>query len=280
MKLGVQANAWRNQWSSDPISIIHHVKKLEFDFIEIPLMNLNDLDLSALKDTLENIGLEVCTSTILLDDSVDITSSDKEIRKSGINYLKRCIDATNEMGATFFSGIIYTKQFNRTNPFLEKDLWKYSAEGLREIAQYAEQFGITIGIEPINRFETCLINTCEQALHLKEMVGESNLKIHLDTFHMHIEEKNLYETIKQAGSDLFHLHLNENDLGIAGTGQVNWDDLFKALKEINYEGYASIESVVEIKGDYVWRELAPTSEVLVTQGKQFFRELMGKYELI
>ncbi|WP_066070730.1 sugar phosphate isomerase/epimerase family protein [Neobacillus soli] len=279
MKLGVQANAWRHQWNKDPKSIINHVKDIGFDFIEIPLMNINELDVPALKDTLKNIDLEVCTSTILVDDSVDITSCDEEVRKNGISYLKRCIDATNEMGAKFFSGIIYTKQFNRTNIFLENDLWKYSAEGLREIAQYAGRFGINIGIEPVNRFETCLINTCEQALHLKEMVGESNLKIHLDTFHMNIEEKSLYETIKLAGNDLFHVHLNENDLGIAGTGQVNWDDLFMALREINYEGYASIECVVDVKGNYVWRQLAPTSEMLVSQGRQFFRELMGKYGL-
>lgn len=279
MKLGVQGSAWRHEWDKDPKSIINHVKEIGFDFIEIPLMNLNVLDVPALKGTLKNIDLEVCTSAIL-DNSVDITSSDVEVRKSGINYLKRCIEATSELGATFFSGIIYTKQFNRTNTFLENDLWKYSAEGLREISRYAGQFGITIGIEPINRFETCLINTCEQALQLKEMVGEPNLKIHLDTFHMNIEEKNLYETIKLAGNDLFHVHLNESDLGIAGTGQVNWDDLFKGLKEINYEGYASIECVVDIKGNFVWRQLAPSSEVLITQGQQFFRELMGKYGLI
>ncbi|PFP15653.1 hypothetical protein COJ96_27675 [Bacillus sp. AFS073361] len=280
MKLGVQANAWRRQWDEDPMKVINHVKELGFDFIEIPLMNLHELDVPTLKGTLKNVDLEVCTSTILVDDTVDITSSDEKVRKNGINYLKRCIEATGELGATFFSGIIYSKQFNRTNIFYENDILKYSTEGLREVARYAGQFGITIGIEPINRFETCLINTCEQALQLKDMVGESNLKIHLDTFHMNIEEKNLYETIKRAGNNLFHLHLNESDLGIAGTGQVNWDDLFKGLKEIQYEGYASIECVVDIKGDYVWRQLAPNSEVLVTQGKQFFRELMGKYELI
>lgn len=279
MKLGVQGNVWRNQWDKDPKSIISHVKHLGFDFIEIPIMNLKDLDVSVLKNTLEDFQLDVCTSTILIDDSVDITNSDEDKRRNGINYLKRCIKATNDLGAKFFSGIIYTKQFNQTNGFPDNDLWNYSSEGLREVARFAQKFGINIGVEPVNRYETCLINTCEQALSLREMIGEPNVKIHLDTFHMNIEEKNIYETIKLAGCNLSHLHLNESDLGIAGTGQVNWDDLFKALQEINYQGYASLESVVELKGNYVWRELAPSSEVLAVQGKKYFRRLMGEYGL-
>jgi D-psicose/D-tagatose/L-ribulose 3-epimerase len=150
------------------------------------------------------------------------------------------------------------------------------------VADYANEMGVVVGLEPVNRYETFLINTCEQALKLKSMIDRDNIKIHLDTYHMNIEEKSFYEATKLAGNDLIHYHLCENDRGIPGTGLVDWDDIFKALSEINYTGYAALESFVDCTDNmntWVWRQLAKDGDTLVAEGTAFIRSMMKKYNL-
>jgi len=122
--------------------------------------------------------------------------------------------------------------------------WEYAAEALREAARFATDRSITIGIEPVNRYETYLINTGKQASHLIEMIGEPNLRVHLDTYHMNIEEKDFYQPIASLGNQLGYINLCENDRGIPGTGLVRWHDIFRALKDVNYQGNVAIESFV------------------------------------
>lgn len=273
MKLGVQGNAWKKQWEDDFSAVIKHVGNLNFDFIEIVLTSLYEINIPLMQKQIKDSNLEVCTSAIL-PEYYDITSNYSSVRRNGIDFLKSCVLTSKELGASLFSGIIYAKHFKQPENRNQKDLWKYAAEGLHEVALYAKKLGVTIGIEPVNRYETCLINTYEQALTLKNIIGEPNVKIHLDTFHMNIEEKSIYETIKRAKDNLCHLHLNENDFGIVGTGQVDFYSLIKALKEIDYKGYASFESVIDIEGDYVWRKLAASSEDLIIEGKEYVEEVI------
>lgn len=281
MKLGIHAYAWCSQWSNDTLDLIDRVKGLGLDFIEIPLMALETFDAAAISERLNQVGIESCTSTVLLNDT-DITSDDPAIRQKGVEYLKKCVDATSQIGANNFSGVIYSKHVKSLkNRPTDKD-WNYSADALREVGEYAAQLNINVGIEPVNRYETYLINTCEQAIKLKEMIGLDNIKIHLDTYHMNIEEKDFYTATKNAGKDLIHYHLCENDRGIPGTGTVDWDGIFKGLSEINYDGYAALESFVDTTDNmntWVWRQLAPNGDVLVKEGIAFIKKKMKEYNL-
>ena len=275
MKLGIHAYAWCSQWSNDMLHLIDKIKSLGLDFIEIPLMCLDAFDAEAVKNRLEQTSTEACTSTVLLNDT-DITSYDEKIRQNGINYLKACVKATADIGASSFSGVIYSQHVKSAKKRPTEREWEYSAKCLKEVAVFAQDFGVNIGLEPVNRYETYLINTCEQALKLKEMVGEPNIKIHLDTFHMNIEEKSFYEATKKAGKDLIHYHLCENDRGIPGTGLVDWNGIFKALAEINYQGYAALESFVDCTDNmntWVWRQLAKDGDTLVKEGVAFIRHM-------
>jgi len=281
MKLGIHAYAWCSQWSNETLGLIDKVKNLGTDFIEIPLMCLETFDSAAVKQRLMSVGLEAVTSTVLLGDT-DITSDDADIRAKGVEYLKACVRATSDIGAKSFSGVIYSQHVKPAVGRPTEQSWKYSADCLREVARYAAELGLVIGLEPVNRYETYLVNTCEQALKLKEMIGEDNVKIHLDTYHMNIEEKSFYEATKMAGKDLLHYHLCENDRGIPGTGLVDWDEIFKALSEINYEGFAALESFVdctENMNTWVWRQLAPDGETLLKEGVSFIRTMQKKYGL-
>mgnify|MGYP005638375605 CR=1 FL=1 len=281
MNLGIHAYAWCSQWSNETLGLIDKVKNLGMDFIEIPLMCLETFDAAAVKKRLTSTSLEAVTSTVLLGDT-DITSDDADIRAKGVEYLKACVRATSDIGAKSFSGVIYSQHVKPAVMRPTEQSWKYSADCLREVARLAAELGLLIGLEPVNRYETYLVNTCEQAVNLKEMIGEDNVKIHLDTYHMNIEEKSFYKATKLAGKDLIHYHLCENDRGIPGTGLVDWDEIFKALSEINYKGFAALESFVdctENMNTWVWRQLAPDGETLLKEGASFIRKMQKKYGL-
>lgn len=281
MKLGIHAYAWCSEWNNDTLHLIDRVKGLELDFIEIPLMTLDRFDSKAVRRRLQDAGLHAVTSTVLLE-GTDITAEDAGIRRKGIDYLKACVEATAEIGATSFSGVIYSQHVKPAVARPDEREWEYAATGLREAARHARDLGVTIGLEPVNRYETNMLNTCEQALRLKERIGESNVRIHLDTYHMNIEEKSFYEATRLAGSDLVHYHLCENDRGIPGTGLVQWDGIFQALGEIGYDGYAALESFVDVTDNmntWVWRQLAPDGDTLVREGIAFIRSMMRKHGL-
>ena len=279
MKLGIHAYAWCSHWSNDTLDLIDRVKKLGMDFIEIPLMCLATFDARAVKQRLNEVGLDAVTSTVLLGDT-DVTSDDPSVRAKGVAYLKACVKATAEIGAGSFSGVIYSQHVKQTLKRPSEQTWRYSADTLREVARCAAPLGVTIGLEPVNRYETYLVNTCAQARKLMAMIGEPNVRIHLDTYHMNIEEKSFYEATKLAGKDLIHYHLCENDRGIPGTGLVDWDGIFKALAEMNYQGYAALESFVDCTDNmntWVWRQLAPDGDTLLKEGVAFIRRMQKKY---
>jgi len=282
MKLGIHAYAWCSQWSNETLYLIDRVKKMGLDFIELPLIVLETFDAKTVSERLKKVELGAVTSTVLMEDT-DITSDDAKVRENGVKYLKDCVKATHDVGATSFTGVIYSQHVKNANKRPREQTWKFSAECLKEVAKFAKHLGVSIGLEPVNRYETYLINTCEQALKLKDMIDEDNVKIHLDTYHMNIEEKSYYDATKMAGKDLIHYHLCENDRGIPGTGLVDWDDIFKALSEIEYKGYAALESFVDTTDNistWVWRQLAPSGDLLLKQGSEFIRNKMEEYGLV
>jgi len=156
---------------------------------------------------------------------------------------------------------------------------------MRGIARFAQDYGVTLGIEAVNRYETYFINTAEQALRFVNLVGEPNVGVHLDTFHMNIEEKSLPEAVRTAGSKLVHLHVIENDRGIPGTGHVSWDPLFAALAEIKYARCAGLETFLVATPQiasltHVWRKLAPDGDTLTREGLAFLRSKAQKHGLL
>jgi D-psicose/D-tagatose/L-ribulose 3-epimerase len=240
-------------------------------------MDVDDVNPEPIRKRLEGAGIGVVTSTVL-SEATDITSTAPEVRAAGLEYLRRCVDVTANLGAPQLSGVIYGMHGKRPPNRPGEQDWAWSAECLAQVAEHASASGIALGLEPVNRYESPLVNTCEQAVRLAEMIGTPNIKIHLDTYHMNIEEKGWAAPVILAGSRLCHFHLCENDRGIPGTGLVDWEQLFGALGSMQYDGYAGLESFVDVSGDMVagtcvWRDLAPNGDVLVEEGTSFLREL-------
>lgn len=279
MKLGIHAYEWCSTWSNETLDIIDKVKALGLDFIEIPLMRMDLFDPAAVKERLD--GLEVTTSNVLLADNVDITSFEEANRKNGVQYLKDCVKVSAEAGAKSFSGVIYSKYLKEAKCKPSEQEWEFSASSLKEVAKYAADFGISIGLEPVTRYESYLLNTSEQAVKMTEMIGEPNVFVHLDSYHMNVEEKHFYDAVKTAGSKLKYFHMCENDRGIVGTGHVDWDGVFKAFKEIDFDGYLGFEGFAdctENMSTWVWRKLAPDGETFVRESVAFARKMMKKYQ--
>ncbi len=281
LKYAVHAYAWTGSWSNASLDLIDRAKALGFDMIEVPLMEIDLVDAAAVKKRLSAVGIGVCTSTACSPET-DPTAEDEPGRKKGIEYLKRCVDATAEMGATIFTGVTYSALGRRIDRMPDERYWQWAASGLKEVAQYAQGLGVTVGIEPVNRYETFLINTGEQAMKLREMVDEPNVAVHLDAYHMNVEERDFYQSTKAAAPYLCHYHLSESHRGTPGTGLVDWDGIYRGLAEAKYEGCVGLESFVEVSpamagATCIWRRLADSSDQLLSDGLRYLRGIEAKH---
>jgi len=165
------------------------------------------------------------------------------------------------------------------DPRARQEEWDRSVTGMREMATYASQKGVRLALEPLNRFETDMINTVAQGLDFINQVGMENVGLHLDTFHMHLEEKSSAAAIRMAGQKIFHFHACENDRGVPGTGQVHWTEIAEALIETGYAGPVVIESftpqVKEIaRAVCIWREIAPSQDAIAIEGLKFLKSIL------
>ncbi|MBS7614881.1 sugar phosphate isomerase/epimerase [Candidatus Bathyarchaeota archaeon] len=274
---------WAERFDISAIKLIKKAKDIGFEGVEIPLMELDVIDVEKTKKELKQHGITALGS-MGLPKNLDITSSDARTRERGIEHMKRSIEVISELGGDCINGVIYTAWGKITGKPRTEEEWKYSVDSLKKICQYAKKYGITLGIEPVNRFETYFINTAADAVKLAKDVGEPNIKVHLDTFHMNIEEKNFYQPIKDTGSMLWHMHCCENDRSIAGTGHVDWDGVFRALSEINYDRWIVVESFTQdmekiAASTAIWRKMAPSADALASEGLKFLKKMAKKYEL-
>ncbi|MEN2974559.1 MAG: sugar phosphate isomerase/epimerase family protein [Candidatus Caldarchaeales archaeon] len=283
VKYGVHLFLWTERFDRSALHLIEKAKRLGFDGVEIPLMELDLIDVEATRRELKKHGVEALGSLGLSIDK-DTTSDDENVRRRGVDFMKRCVDVVAQLDGDAINGVVYTAWGKITGRSRTEEEWKRSVEALREVCRYARDYGVNFGIEPINRFETYFLNTAEDAVKLAKDVGEPNAKIHLDTFHINIEEKNFYDPIKIAGKLLFHMHCCENDRGTPGTGHVNWDEVFRALSEIDYDRWLVIESFTPEMGKIaysaaVWRSLAPSADAIAVEGLKFLKNMAKKYSL-
>jgi D-psicose/D-tagatose/L-ribulose 3-epimerase len=259
------------------------VKELGFDGVEIFVTpeQIKTFDRKRVKEALLRENMK-CLGSTTLDLKTDLTSADEAIRKNGINYLKEASEMFSTFGAHLLAGVVYAAWGKITGRGRTEDEWNHSAGSLKEACRLIKPYNVVLGLEPVNRFETYFLNTAADATKLVKAVGESNIVVHLDTFHMNIEEKNYYDPIVNTGELLGHVHCCENDRGIAGTGGVNWDEVFKGLAEIGYDKWITLESFTpEIKSiaatTAIWRQLAPSADALASEGLKFLKSMETKY---
>lgn len=273
-KYGVNLLLWTSYFTEKDIYLLKKVKDLGCDVVEIPIFNPEDFPSELVKDELNKHDLDVCVCFGCEIDS-DIASLEKEIRRKGIERFKQAIDHTHILGATKIGGVVYKAGGIFTGSAPTEEEWRYSIESMKEITRYAQKFNISVGVEQINRYETYFINTATDAIKYCKEVGNSNMFVLLDAHHLILEELDFYKTIIQTGKYLGHFHTSENNRGIPGTGLVDWESIYRALKDINYAGWLVIESFYVGFGN-IWKPLAKSPEFLITEGLKNLKNIERK----
>lgn len=281
MKLGINSYNWISPFTNDSLNLISKAKEIGFDVFEMATEEPEKIDLHKVLALKNELGIDIILCGVF-GPTRDLSSDDRSLRESTKDYVRWCVDAAQLLGSDLIAaGPAYSFAGKRRNiPDDERKAeWKRSVESMKEMGKYAGDHGIKIGLEPINRFEVDLINTVEQLNRYLDDVDSPYVGMHLDTFHMNIEEKDSEQAILNAGSRLFHMHTCESDRGIPGTGQVHWDAVARGLKKINYRGACVIESFTPeteaiAAAVCLWRPIAPSQDAIALDGYKFLRSLL------
>ena len=282
MKFGINAFLFASPFTNKSVSHFSLFKELGFDGVELAYEKTGDFDPRVVLQALKENGLECCSVCGAYGPDRDLRG-DQSAQETSKQYIKDCLDACHELECELFIGPHYSA-VGRSQMESEEDKkqqWALVVKNLQELCQYAEKKGVYIAVEPLNRFETDFLNICADAKRLVNDVGSPMLKIHLDTFHMNIEEKSSMMAILDAGKLLYHFHASENDRGAPGTGAVDWKGVKDALVKIHYERYVVIESFtpdVEIiaRAASIYRETEKNSLALATKGLAFLKALFAE----
>lgn len=291
-KLGIFVNFWEKSWTIDYKRYIDKVKKLGYDILEFqaqPLLDMTNEECRAIKKYADERGIKLSYS-FGLNPKYDVANPDKEVRAGGVEYLSNIVRKIAVMEGELFSGVTYAG-WGIPDYFVdeaEKEaLFCRSVESMKQVMKVAEKEGVTVCCEAVNRFESPLVNTAAEAIKYADMVDSKNIGIHLDTYHMNIEENNIGDAIRLVGKRLRHFHTGENNRNVPGRGHLNWDEIFKALKDIDYKNDIVSEPFL-MMGDEVgydirvWRPILenPTEERLDNEAKfllEFTKGMMQKY---
>ncbi len=279
--VGVNAWVWTSPFDRDSVQLIAKAAAMGFGVFTMPVEEPQLIDVAATRAALQENPLRLHISGAY-GPTRDLTHEDPRYRKESLDYIEATLEICAQLGARLLVGPAYSAVGKRRKipPAQREREWELAVAGLTTAGKMAADYGVTLAIEPLNRFETDLVNTAAQAKRLIRDVDLPSVRIHLDTFHMHIEEKSVYDAIVLAGSDLVYVDASESDRGTPGLGQVRWDELARGLRDIAYRGDCVIESftpdcVAIADAAAIWRPLAPSQDALASEGGKFLRDLLS-----
>jgi D-psicose/D-tagatose/L-ribulose 3-epimerase len=268
------------RWSPDGGRFaIEKTAEYGFDLLEILLPESLDFDAKTVKKQLDDSGIAGrCTLNLPADCHLPFYP------EKAVSIMMAALDKVAEMNGEFLGGVLHSAigKFSGLPCTKEERLLVHQV--FAEVATYARQRNITIAPEPINRYESYVFTAAHEVMEMIDLVATENLGLHLDTFHMNIEEQSFYDPIIHAGNRLKHVHITESDRGMLGEGNVHWDDLFRGLAEINYQGPLVLENfsseITELVGPTsLWRPSKYNSEALAKGSLEFMRRMVDKWYL-
>jgi len=282
--LGVHALVFVSGWSQEEAArAIDRASALGYQYLEIPLIDPRAIDVERTRMALEQAGIKPVTSLGLGFDT-DISSDDPETVSRGEALLSDALAVARDLGSTMLSGVLYSALAKYQRPPSETGR-QHCVQALRRLADKAKTSDLTIGIEPVNRYESNLINTGADALTLIEAVGADNMVVHLDSYHMNIEEGDPAALIDHLGDRLGYVHVNESHRGYLGTGSIDFDALFQALAAHHYDGIITFEAFSAGIGDpelnaelAVWRPLWDDPDDLARHAQDFMIDQLKRAE--
>lgn len=281
VKFGVSTWLWASPFTTETVELFPKIKSMGYDAVEIPVEYPEKIFGEKVKEALQRHGLEavVCGA---FGPSRDLTSDDAAVHESCFHYIVQCLDLCNEWNAKFLAGPMYSAvgKARMVSADQRKVEWERAVRNIHKVSKLAHERALEIALEPLNRFESDLVNTAEDVMRLIRDVNHPAAKVLLDGFHMAIEEPDLEKAITSVGDKLIHVQVSENYRGTPGTGQTPWDSFKKGLIKINYQGVVSIESftpeIKELAGAVcIWKNLAPSQDVFASEGIAYLKRLLN-----
>lgn len=277
---GVHAMMWSLKWDHENAGrSIAAAADYGQDFIEIPLIDIPSVDAAHTRALLEKYGLRAVCSLVLPEPAWASVRPE-----AAVEHLGAALDKAADMGAEALTGVTYGGTHERTGFPPTRGEYDNLTRALSSTARHAKTRGLQFGIETVNRYENHLLNSAEQAVALVERIGADNVFVHLDTFHMNMEEKGIANGIIAARDHLKYMHMSESDRGTPGFGNVAWDEVFSALAAIDFKGVLTLESFAAMPADMAgaistWRPVAASAEEVLDKGLTFLRDKANQYRI-
>jgi D-psicose/D-tagatose/L-ribulose 3-epimerase len=279
MKFGVNTFIWSASFDRSNLPLLPRVKAWGFDGVEVPLFRPAEFQAADIRKGVEANGLE-CTVCMVLVDGLSLITDDADLRRKTIAHVRDAIKAAADVGATLMAGPLYCPVGYLPGRRRTADEWARGVESHQALGETLQRHGVTMAIEPLNRFETYFLNTASDAARFAAEIDHSNIGVLFDTFHANIEEKDIAAGFRSVGSHLKHVHTCENDRGIPGSGHVEWPAVVGALKAMHYDGWLTIESFGFALGELsaaaaIWRDIEATPESIAVEGVKFLKRQFG-----
>jgi D-psicose/D-tagatose/L-ribulose 3-epimerase len=276
MRTGMNLLLWTTKVTAEHFPLFAKLKQAGFDGAELPLFEGDAAHYRAIRKELDNTGL-ACTTVTVANPMANPISPDPKLRQAGLDHIKWAVEMTAVLGGENLCGPYHSPLgvFSGTGPTADEKKW--AADVLRQAAEEARKAKVMLAIEYLNRFECYFLTTAADARALVRQVDHPHFRMMYDTFHANIEEKQVGPTIAGVADSVVHVHVSENDRGTPGTGHVPWDETFRALRQVKYDGWLVIEAFGRALPDLaaatrVWRDLFPSAEEVYTQGLRFLKE--------
>lgn len=272
-KFGCHAFVWVGEWDTDAGNYaIGQVARTGFEYIEMPLLKPSEFDAASHRAALERAGIRG-TCSLALPREVHLPFYPELARQ----FLYEALEKVEAVGSEYLGGCIAYHLGTLTGKPPTAEERALVVQVLRDVAGEAARRGITILLEPCNRYETYLYNTLADVRETILAVGAPNLKLHADTYHMNVEEEGFYNPIVQARDVLHYIHMSESHRGLVGSGNVHWDEIWRALAEIEFDGFLVLESFAAVNPDLqaatcLWRPPNQSSAVLASGGLSFLQQ--------
>lgn len=274
---GVSTWLWQSPFTSDSIGLFPKIKELGYDLVEIPVEDPQLIDASLVKKALldNELKVSVCGA---FGPSKDLTHEDVNVHRQCFDYLERCFELCNALDVKFLAGPMYSAvgKARMASAEQRKKEWELAVKNLNKACQLADGAGLFIALEPLNRFESDMVNTAEDVMKLVMDINHNAARVLLDGFHMTIEEQNIRKAFNTVGDKLIHVQVSENHRGIPGTGLTPWNDIKLGLTDIDYQGALVIESFTpEIKelaaAVCIWKTMANSQDEFAQKGLEFLK---------
>ncbi len=281
MKIGVNAFAWTSSFDQLWFNVLPSVRDHGLDGFEFAVFDPAAVAVSEIRRAIEANDLE-CTVCAILPRGLNPISSDGALRKKSLAHLVDCVKVAAELGANMVGGPVFAPVGYLVGRRRNQDEWSWAVECFQALGPVLDSHGVTMALEPLNRFETFFLTTASEARVFCEAVDHPRIGVLIDTFHSNIEEKSIPEAMLLLGRHLKHIHASENNRGIPGSGHVDFAGIVGALRKIDYDGYLMIEGFGYSPADAnsplgMWRDLEASPEEIAFEGADFFRALLARH---